>query len=485
MCEVLDENKARMGTECAGPSVHFYIAPELPSCHTAECGWLVQKSSAESDKLPAHQACLLITMEQSFPRMVELRQNFPASLPIDLPALIEQQFASAHITSKISPGMGIAVGVGSRGITNLQQIVRSTLEILRRAGARPFIVPAMGSHGGATPEGQSRVLSEYGITPEGLGVPFETSMEVRTIGTTAGGLDVVFSAAALQADGIVVINRIKPHTDFHGALGSGIQKMLTIGFGKHAGAANAHRASMRMGHEKVIREFAGVILNSVPVLCGVAVVEDQHHQIAELHVIRPENLVSEENRLLEKAKSLMPRLPMDEIDLLIVDRIGKEISGTGLDTNVIGRGILGYSATLSSDDERSPRIFRIFVRDLSSHTNGNGIGIGLADFTTTRLVRQLDLHSTYVNALTSLGLPTVKIPIHFETDRETIQHALASLASERLERLRVMRIADTLNLDRLLVSESCAEILRGDPDVTLAGASVPMQFDASGNLPPF
>jgi hypothetical protein len=176
---------------------------------------------------------------------------------------------------------------------------------------------------------------------------------------------------------------------------------------------------------------------------------------------------------------------MDEIDLLIVDMIGKELSGTGMDTNVIGRGILGYSATLHSDDARSPRIFRIFVRDLSPHTNGNGIGIGLADFTTTRLVRDLDLRSTYINALTSLGLPTVNIPIHFETDRETIQHSLASLASSNTERLRVMRISDTLNLERLLVSESCTESLRQHAGITIGNQAKPMQFDEAGNLLPF
>ena len=424
-------------------------------------------------------------MELSFPRMTEVRQNFAASQTLDLPATVKQQFEIAGIAGEISPGMRIAVGVGSRGIANLQQIVRSTLAFLIRAGARPFIIPAMGSHGGATPEGQTRVLAEYGITPGELGVPFDTGMEVRTIGTTPAGLDVVFSAAALRADGIVVINRIKPHTDFRGTLGSGIQKMLTIGFGKHTGAANAHRAAMRVGHEKVIREFAGVILESVPVLCGVAIIEDQHHQTAEIHVIPREKLASEENRLLEKSRTLMPRLPMDEIDLLIVDKIGKEISGTGMDTNVIGRSILGYSASLSCDDVRSPRIFRIFVRDLSTHTNGNGIGIGLADFTTTRLVRELDLQSTYINALTSLGLPTVNIPIHLETDCETIRNALASLASEHPERLRVMRISDTLNLERLLVSESCLDSLRKDPTVTIVGTPMPMQFDAAGNLLPF
>ena len=422
--------------------------------------------------------------------MVEVRQNFPASQPLDLPSLMQRQFEESGVNHHIVPGMRVAVGVGSRGITNLREIVRATLEILLRSGARPFIVPAMGSHGGATPEGQAKVLAEYGVTPAGMGVPFETSMEVRPIGATSDGLDVVFSLPALQADGIIVINRVKPHTDFHGRLGSGIQKMLTIGFGKHAGAANAHRAAIRIGHEKVIRDFAKVILSSVPVLCGVAILEDQHHQTAEIHVIPPGNIPSEEDRLLEKSRSLTPRLPMDEIDLLIVDKIGKEISGTGMDTNVIGRSIFGYSATLNSDAAQSPRIFRIFVRDLSEHTNGNGIGIGLADFTTSRTVRNIDMNSTYINALTSLGLPTVNIPIHFETDREALQQAVATLASARPERLRIMRISDTLNLERILVSESCLDAIR--PDVTCLDASVtvignprPMQFDDAGNLLPF
>jgi Lactate racemase N-terminal domain len=423
--------------------------------------------------------------EDALPRMVEVRQDFAASQSLDLPALLQQQFEATGVSRHIVPGMRIAVGVGSRGISNLKELVRATLDILLRLGARPFIVPAMGSHGGATPEGQANVLGEYGITTGSMGVPFETGMEVRSLGTTSDGFDVVFSMPALQADGVIAINRIKPHTDFGGALGSGIQKMLTIGFGKHAGAANAHRAAIRVGHEKVIRDFAQVILGSVPVLCGVALVEDQHHETAEICVMQPETIVSQEDRLLEKARLLMPRLPMDEIDLLIVDRIGKELSGTGMDTNVIGRGIFGYMAALNSDDSRSPRIFRIFVRELSEHTNGNGIGIGLADFTTSRLVRGLDLHSTYINALTSLGLPTVKIPIHFETDRETIQQAVASLASTHPERLRIVRISDTLNLERMLVSEPCLGALRGDAEVTVVGAAEPMTFDAAGNMLPF
>jgi hypothetical protein len=414
-------------------------------------------------------------LAHSFPKMLEMRQTYPPAQQLDFPRLLREQFARATVRDKIAPGMSIALGVGSRGIANLRDIVKATLRVLIEAGARPFLVPAMGSHGGATPEGQAKILAEYGVTAENMGVPVETSMEVSKIGTALDGLEVVFSAAALKADGVVVLNRVKPHTDFRGPLGSGIQKMLTIGFGKQVGAANAHRAAARLGHEIVIREFSKVILGSVRVLCGVAVV---------VEVLLPENLARNEERLLERARLLMARLPFDEIDLLIVDHIGKEISGSGMDTNVIGRDITGYSASLSPDSRVTPRIFRIFVRDLSPATNGNGIGIGLADFTTTRAVQALDLRSLYVNALTSIGLQPAKIPIHFATDRSAIYEALASLASSAPERLRVVRIADTLSLDRFLVSESCAELGKARPGVTTAGSAREMEFDDDGNLLP-
>ncbi len=239
--------------------------------------------------------------------------------------------------------MSIALGVGSRGIGNLKEIVAATIGVLKSAGARPFVVPAMGSHGGATPEGQTRILADFGISSESLGVPIEAGMDVRKIGTALDGRDVLFSVPALQADGVIVINRVKPHTDFSGPLGSGILKMLTIGFGKQAGANSAHRAVVHLGHEIVIREFSRIILASVPVLCGIAIVEDQRHQTAEVEVLRPDQFVTAEERLLEKARGLMARLPLDEIDLLIVDEIGKEISGAGMDPNIIGRDSSGYS----------------------------------------------------------------------------------------------------------------------------------------------
>jgi hypothetical protein len=424
-------------------------------------------------------------MSIQMPKLIEVRQAYPASPGLEFQRLLAEQFNKEGINRKILPGMRVAVGVGSRGISNLKEIVDAAIRVLMAAGAQPFVIPAMGSHGGATPEGQTKVLAEYGITAESLGVPIDAGMEVKKIGTAPGGREVVFSAAALRADGVVVINRIKPHTDFRGTLGSGIQKMLTIGFGKQIGAANAHRAAAHVGHEAAIGEFARVALDNLPILCAIAIVEDQHHQTSEIRVLRPDVIVSEEQVLLERARLLMPRLPLNEIDLLIVDQIGKDISGTGMDTNIIGRDITGYSTSLQRSNETKPHIARIFVRDLSHATNGNGIGIGLADFTTDRLVKTLDLRSMYINATTSIGLNTAKVPIHFPSDHEAIHEALASLACSDYETIRIVRIANTLSLERMLVSECCSKMLGSWPGVTIVGQPRPMQFDQAGNLLPF
>ena len=425
-----------------------------------------------------------MTASNHFPKMLAMEQSYPPSKKLDFPSLLAAQFSQQKLREEIKPGMRIALGVGSRGITNLKQIVKATLDVLIDAGARPFIVPAMGSHGGATAEGQIEVLASYGVTAESMGVPIEASMEVKKIGSAFDGLDVVFSVPALQADGVVVLNRVKPHTDFRGTLGSGIQKMLVIGFGKQIGANNAHRAAAHLGYEVVLREFASTILGAAPVFCGIALIEDQHHQTAEIAVLRPENIVSEENRLFKKSESLLARLPFDEIDLLIIDRIGKDISGSGMDTNVVGRDIVGYISSLHSDSPVKPRVSRIFVRDITPASNGNGVGIGMADFTTARLVKALNLKYTYMNALTSLGLLPAKIPIYFDNDREAIQAALDSLSSPNPETLRVVRIADTLNLERFQASTACADALNGHSGVTKAKTAHAMEFDSASNLLP-
>jgi hypothetical protein len=426
-------------------------------------------------------------MSIEIPRMMEVRQSYPAAKKLDFSALVAEQFAKSRVLEGVKPGMRIAVGAGSRGVANLQAIVKATVDVLKQAGAKPFVIPAMGSHGGATAEGQREILANYGVTEETVGAPIDDRMDVKVIGTAPldghVGREVVFSVAALEADGVVAINRVKPHTDFGGPLGSGIQKMLTIGFGKQIGASNMHRLITRQGHEKVIRAFAEVILKTVPVLCGVAVVEDQHHATAELEVLGPAEIVTGEERLLRRAWELMPQLPLDEIDLLIVDEIGKEISGAGMDPNVVNRDIMGYSASLMGHGgTKKPHIWRILGRDLSEATHGNGIGIGMADFTTVRVVKGLDKETTYMNALTSIGIQATKMPMYFDSDREAITEALGTLAAEKDQVLRVVRIKDTLSLDRMLVSEGCAEELKRRAGVSVAGVAMEMEFDAEGNL---
>ncbi len=417
-----------------------------------------------------------------FPKMFRVRQNFATPAPIDLPATIQAEFGK--IRSRLKPGARIAVGIGSRGIANLPSIVRAILGQLRAAGAHPFIIPAMGSHGGATPEGQTEILAGYGITESEMGVPIRPSLEVREIGTSADSVPVVCSVEALGADGVVLVNRVKPHTDFTGALGSGILKMCVVGLGKRQGAAGMHSAASRIGHEQAIRGIARVIIRVAPIICGVAILENQFHDTAKLIVLPREDIEAGEEQLLAEARQLMPRLPFEEIDLLIVDYLGKNISGAGMDPNVTGRWVNGYSSSLLREGRPAPFIRRIFVRDLTPETHGNAIGIGLADVTTARLVRAMDGRATGVNALTALTPQCAKIPIHFETDREAIELTLTSLALEESCTPRVVHISNTLSLTNLEVSEALRTQVLQHPNLTPVGEPREMEFNAEGNLSP-
>ena len=409
-----------------------------------------------------------------------MRQNFPPTPPLNIRATLDAGFAD--LRGRISPGARIAVGVGSRGITNLAAIVTAVLDLLRAAGAQPFLIPAMGSHGGATPEGQTEVLATYGITEETMGVPIRASLEVQQVGESADGVPVFCSTEAMAADAIVHNNRNKPHTDFGGALGSGLVKMCVIGLGKRAGATAMHIAASRIGYEPAIRGMANVMLQTAPILAGVAILENQFHQTARLAVLSRDKIATDENALLAESRALMPFLPFDEIDLLIVDRIGKNISGIGMDPNVINRGAQGYSGSLMREGQPAPFIRRIFVRDLTPETHGNAIGIGLADITTTRLVRAMDHESTYINALTALTLGSAKIPIHFETDREAITTALTSLAIPDTGAARIIRIADTLNLSEIDVSEALWKEVSANTVLSSMSEPREIQFDGNGNF---
>jgi len=423
-------------------------------------------------------------MALEFPRMFVARQLFPETPRLDIPKVLQREFEASKVLDTLKPGARIAVAVGSRGITNLAVIVRAVLRILEAAGARPFIIPAMGSHGGATPEGQRGVLEEYGISESTMAVPIRPSMEVQRLGVTDDGTDVFCSVEALRSDGVIIVNRVKPHTDFGGTLGSGVLKMIVIGLGKRDGAAACHAAASRLGYERVIRSVARITLRSAPILCGVAIVENQFHDTARIGVLKPTEIEDRESRFLDEARRLMPRLPFNDIDLLIVDRIGKNISGSGMDPNVTGRWANGNEPSAGSEIQIHPTIRRIFVRDLTPETRGNAIGIGSADLTTTRLVNAMDKRTTYINALTALHPESAKVPIHFDTDRECVEQALASLGMSDTRLAKIIRIADTLSLANLEVSEAYAGALQVRSDMEAQGESWDLQFDSTGNLLP-
>jgi hypothetical protein len=415
-----------------------------------------------------------------FPRIVRVRQNFPLTTPVDIPTTIAAEFAKFRPFLK--RGARIGVGVGSRGISNLKEIVAAILNQLQLAGAQPFIIPAMGSHGGATAEGQRGVLATYDITEQSMGVPIHPSMDVRQVGESSDGVPVFCSTEALIADAIIVVNRIKPHTDFYGQLGSGLLKMCVIGLGKRTGAATMHKAASRIGHERAIRGMAKVLIEKTPVIGGVAILENQFHETASLVAVPRTEMETAEDILLVEARSLMPLLPFEEIDLLIVDRLGKNISGSGMDPNVTNRWVQGYIGSLVREGQPAPFIRRIFVRDLTPETHGNAIGIGLADVTTTRLVKEMDTRITNINALTSLTPQTAKIPIAFDSDREAIERTLATLAIDSVQEARVVRIESTLSLTEMDVSESLWNEVRERPGLTAIGPVRDLGFDSEGLL---
>jgi hypothetical protein len=424
-------------------------------------------------------------MSATFPRMLTIRQNLPHSAPIDIRAAVQSQLA-LKFGSRIVPGARIAVAAGSRGITNLQQVVSATVDWLKERGAIPFIVPAMGSHGGATPEGQASVLADYGITQDAVGAPVRNSMEVKQLGRTDDGVDVYFSSEALSADGVLLVNRVKPHTDFSGTIGSGLLKMITVGLGKRMGASACHTAFALRGHEQVIRKVASVTLELAPILGGVAILEDQFHETAQIAVLAKEEIIAGEEQLFARARQLMPSLPFEEIDFLIVDQMGKNISGSGMDPNIIGRSVYGYmSQGPSVSSMSSVKIRRIFVRDLTAESHGNASGIGLADLTTSRLVRAIDKQAIYVNSLTAMAPIIAKIPIYFETDAEAITWGLTSLGIPDTSAARVVRIASTLSLEVMQVGEAFANEITSNQEISVIHQSQEMSFDSSNNLIPF
>jgi acyl-CoA synthetase (AMP-forming)/AMP-acid ligase II len=414
------------------------------------------------------------------PRFVHVRQQYPTRPRLDLEQVIAHEMSK--IRDRVQPGNRIAIAVGSRGITHFATIVREVANALLEIGAKPFLIPAMGSHGGATPKGQLEVLESYGITEAAIGVPIVSSMEVDKTGQTTDGIAAYCSRDALAADGIVLVNRIKPHTDFFGTLGSGLMKMSVIGLGKHVGASAMHLGAMRFGYEKVIKALATINIQNTPFLGGLAILEDPMHETAKLEFVPREVLEVREPQLLKEAREMMPQLPFEEIDLLIVDELGKNISGAGMDPNVINRSIHGYSSLPARGDHSAPFIRRIFVRGLTAETQGNAIGIGLADATTHKLIKEMDQKKTDINARTSLTILSCKIPMSFSCDRDAIQAMLLSLPIDSPVQARIVRIRDTLSLADMQISETAYRDVQSREDILLRSSPAPLDFDLHGNL---
>jgi hypothetical protein len=418
-----------------------------------------------------------------FPRMVRVRQHFDRPLIEDVPAAVSATLGRLDLGRTIKPGQTVALTAGSRGIANIPTILRAAADFVKRLGAKPFIVPAMGSHGGGTTEGQVKIINSYGITEESVGAPIRASMEVIDLGLSPEGIPVYLDKHASQADHIAVIGRIKPHTGYHGPIESGLLKMMMIGLGKHVGALAYHSILLERDYESVVRSVCRHMLRKArkaPIAFGLGIVENAYDETSLLEGVLPADFEKVEERLLEQAKKWLGRLPYFQADLLIVDEIGKDISGSGMDTNVVGRK-RAFRGQPPSPEQPSMRL--IFIRGLSEKTHGNATGVGLADFTTTRLTKAMNYRATVINCLTA-GYPEGAFtPVHFETDREVVEAALKIIGPRRPEDARVMRIRHTLALEELEVSEALLGQASQNGKLQVIRGPEAMSFDASGNLP--
>lgn len=409
------------------------------------------------------------------PRMAKVRQNFPVSEIKDVPAGLREQLGKAGVGDRIKPGMRIAIAVGSRGVAEIPTLARVTAEEIKRRGGHPFIVPGMGSHGGATAEGQKDVLANLGVTEASAGCEILSSMEVVELGRLPVGLPVYMDKYAYGADGIVVINRVKPHTAFRGPNESGVAKMITIGLGKQKGAESCHAYGFGVAAE-FIPAMARITLAKAPILFGVATVENAYDHIAKIVAMPASELIATDAALLLEAKAGMARICFDDpIDVLIIDQIGKDISGDGADPNIMGR----YPTPFASG---GPKVSKMVILDLTEATHGNANGIGHAEFTTRKLVNKIDFPMTYANCLTSTVAQPGKLPIILDDDRDAILAAMKTCNARDLTQARVVRIKDTLRIGEIYISESMLAEAATTPEIEVISPPAEMVFDAAGNL---
>lgn len=411
----------------------------------------------------------------SFPQVALVKQHSDVPAIKNVADVVRQEVARLNLQVKC--GARIAIAVGSRGIDNHVLVVRTLAEELKALGAEPFIVPAMGSHGGASAAGQVMVLETLGITEKSIGVPIRSSMEVILLGTTATGIPVFIDKMAAQSDGIVLVHRIKAHTDFDGPIESGLMKLITIGLGKHKGAQIAHRFAVQRGFNQVIPVVARYVLKKVPVLFGMGLVENFYHETTVIRAAKPECLEAIEIELLQESKEMMARLPFDSLDLVVVQEIGKKISGTGMDTNVVGR-----IYNVAEPEAEFPQYTRIVVLDLADDTYGNAVGIGMADLTTRRVVDKIDFKATAINCLTGACPEKGRIPITMESAREAIAAALMICGPVEAKDARMVWLKNTLELDQFYISRALIPEIAANPNLEMLSDFWELPFDTAGNL---
>lgn len=416
-----------------------------------------------------------------YPKMIRVRQTFEKATLENIPQEISARLAKLGLEKIIKNGDTVAVACSSRGIANYSSIVKSVISFLKQLGLTPFIIPAMGSHGGATSEGQRRVLEHFGITEEEMGVPIRSSLDVIQLGETEEHIPVYLDKEASKADHIVLINRIKKHTEFEHEFESGLLKMMGIGLGKQKGASTYHQAMLTYGYPGVILSVAGKVLQCTNVLFGVGVVENGYCQTARIDISGSEKIEEMEKELFKEAKNLSPSLPFDEADILIIDEMGKDISGTGFDTKVVGR----IGLPLVTKEPESPRVKRILVCDLTEGSEGNAVGVGIADLITQRLLDNIDMDALNINTITGVCPEMGKIPLTLKNDREAIKIAIKCVGLIPLDELKIIRIKNTSLLSEVDISEGYEEELsrRNDLEVIIEKRS--MEFDEAGNLEPF
>jgi len=393
------------------------------------------------------------------PRMIKVHQKFHAPELDDVVSAVHQTIKEENVLSRIMKGDRVAIAVGSRGVADIPILVREVVHAVKSIGGQPFIVPAMGSHGGATAEGQKDVLEQMGVTEAFIGAPILSNMDVVEVGRLPNDLPIYTDKYAYEADKIIVINRIKPHTAFRGPVESGLMKMITIGLGKQKGAEAAHAYSFKHMAEHV-PEMAKVILSKLPIIFGLGVLENAYDRPAKIVAIPAEMLEVVEPQLLLEAKALMPKIYFDPIDVLVVDEIGKEISGDGMDPNITGRYATPYASG-------GPEVSRIVVLGLTDITHGNANGIGLADITTKRVFDAIEWEKGYANALTSTVTGVVKVPMFLDTEELAIKAAIKTCNAPDLDKVRLVRIHNTLHLKEIWISESLLPETVGREDIEI------------------